>query len=99
MLHESDINDPTVHVDLDRLADYSKDHLISWLKFCGDSLQGIKSIKDARVRTLHYLNNHLENKIVDPSPDQKWLNQKAARLGITLCKRHTASLPDVPKML
>ena len=45
------------------------------------------------------MNNHLENKTVDPSPDQKWLNQKAARLGITLCKRHTASLPDVPKML
>ena len=27
------------------------------------------------------------------------VNQNAARLGITLCKRHTASLPDVPKML
>ena len=72
MLHESEINELIVHVDLDKLADFSKDHLISWLKFRGDSLQGIKSIKDARVRTLHYLNNYLENKIVDQSPNQKW---------------------------
>ena len=50
MLDEPDINDPTVHVDLDQLADYSKNHLISWLKFRGDSLQGMKSIKDAHVK-------------------------------------------------
>ena len=49
-LVEEDITDPCVHVELDKLTDYTKEHLTKWLMFRDDSLEGVRRVKDARVR-------------------------------------------------
>ena len=49
-LVEEDITDPCVHVELDKLTDYTKEHLTKWLMFGGDSLKGVRTVKDARIR-------------------------------------------------
>ena len=35
-------------------------------------------------RVLHYIENALDKKICDPSPDQKWLRRKANKLGLII---------------
>ena len=53
-LSEEDISDPAVNVDVRNLTKYSKEHLCSWLLFRGESLEGVESLKDARVRYVIY---------------------------------------------
>ena len=37
VLTEADIDDPRVHIDIEKLPEYDRDHLMMWLKFRGDN--------------------------------------------------------------
>ena len=50
MLTEEDIDHPFIHVDLCKLPNYSRDHLITWLKYCGDTLKHLDNMKEIRNR-------------------------------------------------
>ena len=41
-MEECDIDDPCVHVDLDKLPQYDRNHLINWLKYIGDCLKSLE---------------------------------------------------------
>ena len=81
---ECNISDPCVHIDLENLPDYSKNHLLQWLIFRGDSLQRVYSLKDAKSRVLGYFDNKTVDHLVDPTLDLKWKCFKAESLGYTL---------------
>ena len=83
-LLECDISDPCVHVDLENLPNYSKNYLLQWLIFRGDSLQGVYSLKDATSTVLGYSDNKTVDRLLDPTLDLKWKRLKAERLGYTL---------------
>ena len=42
MIHTS------MYVDLHKVPDYTGVHLVSWLKYCGDTLKQLGSMKDIR---------------------------------------------------
>ena len=63
----SDINDPFVHIDLKNLPNYSRQHIMQWLVYRGDSLQAIHSLKDAKTIVLRYLDNKTNDHLVDPT--------------------------------
>ena len=44
VLTEDDIDDPRVHIDIDKLLDYDRDHLTQWLKFRGDGLKHVDTM-------------------------------------------------------
>ena len=50
----TDIDDPCVHVDIEKLASYKINHLKQWLIYPGDKLRGIETLKNAQVRVLDY---------------------------------------------
>lgn len=50
MLTEEDIDHPYIHVDLCKLPNYNRDHLITWLKYRGDTLKHLDSMKEIRNR-------------------------------------------------
>ena len=80
LLSESDIQDKWVHIDLENLPNYSKEHIMQWLVYRGDSLKGIRCLKDGRFRVLKYFDNKTNDHIVDPTSDLKWKRMKAACL-------------------
>ena len=96
---EEDIDDPFIHVDLENLADYSKVHLIGWLKYRGDTLKHLDSMKEIRNRVLQYINNCQQNEIVDPTGDLKWKKRKAFRMGIEMRVILNESMPECPNVL
>ena len=61
VLTEVDVDDPRVHVDLDKLTTYDRDHLLQWLKFRGDELKHIDTMKEIRTRVLQYFNNKTDS--------------------------------------
>ena len=61
VLTEVDIDDPRVHVDLDKLTTYDRDHLLQWLKFRGDELKHIDTMKEIRTRVLQYFDNKTDS--------------------------------------
>ena len=92
LLLESDIQDKHVHIDLENLHNYSKEHTMQWLVYRGDSLKGISNLKDAKSRVLKYFDNKMNDHIVDPTLDLKWKRLKAARIG---CKSNINLITDV----
>ena len=102
VLTEADIkDDPRVHVDLDSLTDYSRDHLLQWLKFRGDNLKHIDTMKDIRTRVLQYFNYKTDSYLVDPTFEQRYKKEKVARYGIGVPLREKISnmnvIPDILK--
>ena len=69
VLTEVDIDDPRVHIDLNSLLLYSRDHLLQWLKFRGDELKHIETMKEIRSRVLQYFHNKTDSQLVDPTFD------------------------------
>ena len=47
-LLECDIDDPCVHIELENLPNYSRQHLMQWLVYRGDCLRGIHTLKDVK---------------------------------------------------
>ena len=48
ILKEQDIDHPFIHVDLCQLPDYTRDHLVIWLKFRGDTLKRLDSERNQK---------------------------------------------------
>ena len=82
-----------------KLSEYSRDHLIMWLKFRGDTLKQLNNMKEIRNRVLQYITNKTDNLIIDPTPDQKWLRKKAYCLGVKIRTQPVPCLPTVPIIL
>lgn len=53
-LEECDIDDPYVHIHLDKLPEYKREHLTGWLKYRGDSLKSLDTMKLIRTRYIIY---------------------------------------------
>ena len=53
VMKECDTDDPCVYVDLDNLPQYDRNH-ITWLKYTGECLKSLDSMKDIRTRVLQY---------------------------------------------
>ena len=68
-LTENDINDPTVTIVPASICTYPMIHLQNWLVYRGDTLKGITTLQEARVRVLHYFNLGTDKKLVDPTAD------------------------------
>ena len=77
---------------------YEKGHLLSWLKYRGDSLKSLGNIKDIRCRVLHYFKNNIDNNIVDPTSDLKWKTRKVELLGKKLLQKNP-TVSEVPEVL
>ena len=77
---------------------YEKGHLLSWLKYRGDSLKSLGNIKHIRCRVLHYFKNNIDNNIVDPTSDLKWKTRKVELLGKKLLQKNP-TVSEVPEVL
>ena len=100
VMEECDIDDPCVHVDLDNLPQYDRNHLINWLKYRGDCLKSLDSMKDIRTRVLQYFKNGTDNNLVDPTLDLKWKKEKVLKYNIFVPKlKYAARLNTVPDIL
>ena len=69
-----------MHINLENLPNYSRQHIIQRLVYRGDSLQAIHSLKDVKTRVLRYS----DNKTNDHTLDLKWKRLKASDLGLPL---------------
>ena len=49
-LNSTDIDDPHINLDIDKLHSYKVEHLRGWLLYRGDSLRGIHTLGDARLK-------------------------------------------------
>lgn len=97
---EKDIDDPCVHVDIERIVTYTMEHLTKWLIYRGDRLHNISTLKSAQVRVLEYIHNNTSNIITDPTSDKIWLRRKATKTGVILAPFWKAgTLPSVPSIL
>ena len=56
MLTEHDVDDPHVHIEIENIRTYSKEHLQNWIRYRGDTLKGIANLRDAQVKVLQYFN-------------------------------------------
>lgn len=90
VIEEVDIDDPCVHVDLENLPNYDRNHLISWLKYRGDNLKSLDNMKSIRTRVLWYFKNGTDKNLVDPTLDLKWKKAKVAKYNIFV--------PQLPKL-
>ena len=72
------------------------EHLQNWLLYRADTLKGIANLRDAQVKVLRYLKQRTEQKLYDPTPNKKWLPEKA-RMGITLIRITLKNMPNIPK--
>ena len=50
MLTEVDIDDPFAHICIKGLSKHTREQLVAWLKYRGDSLQNLKNMKDSSSR-------------------------------------------------
>ena len=91
VIEEGDIDDPCVHIDLDNLPKYDRNHLFTWLKYRGDSLKSLDNMKSIRTRVLWYFKNGTDKNLVDPTLDLKWKKAKVAKYNIFV--------PKLPKLL
>ena len=96
-LMESDINDPFVHINLENLPNYSRQHIMQWLVYRGGGLQAIHSLKDAKTRVLRYFDEKTNDHLVDATLDLKWKRIKASCLGLTLSDDYTVADVSVPR--
>ena len=92
VLNENDIDDPRVHINLANLQIYDRDHLITWLKFRGDSLKRINTMKELRSRVLEYFKTNTAQNLVDPTFGQTYKKAKVDNLGIL----QYGELPTIP---
>ena len=100
VLTEVDVDDPRVHVDLDKLTTYDRDHLLQWLKFRGDELKHIDTMKEIRTRVLQYFNNKTDSQLVDPTFDLRYKKSKVIKYGIGVpVVRKMGKLNVVPDLL
>ena len=100
VLTEVDVDDPRVHVDLDKLTTYDRDHLLQWLKFRGDELKHIDTMKEIRTRVLQYFNNKTDSQLVDPTFDLRYKKSKVIKYGISVpVVRKMGKLNVVPDLL
>nr|XP_047146399.1 uncharacterized protein LOC124819169 isoform X2 [Hydra vulgaris] len=90
-----DVDDPAVHVQLKDLSTYKIGHLKQWLLYRGDTLQSINTLKDAQLRVLSYINLGTSEIIVDPTPEKKWLLQKAEKLKLRIKPFNDVSACDI----
>ena len=49
-LNSNDIDDPYINIDIEKLHSYKIEHLRGWLLYCGDSLRGILTLRDAQLK-------------------------------------------------
>ena len=100
VLEESNVNDPCVHINLNELPQYDRNHLISWLKYRGDSLKSLTSMKDIRIRVLRYFDHGTDKNLVDPTFDLKWKKAKVKKCNIFVPKlKKLEKLNVVPDIL
>ena len=100
VIEEDDIDDQCVHVDLKDLPNYDKDHLLTWLKYRGDSLKCMDNMKTIRTRVLWYFKNGTDKNLVDPTLDLKWKKAKVNKYNIFVPELPTlAVLNTVPDIL
>ena len=73
-----------MHIDIDKLLDYDRDHLTQWLKFRGDGLKHVDTMKSLRSRVLEYIKKKTDQKLLDPTLGQIYKKLKAEKFGIQL---------------
>ena len=95
VLTEQDVSDPTVNVVPESICSYPLSHLQDWLVYRGDTLKGIANLQDARVRVLEFISLGTDKRLIDPTPDKKWLRRKALMMGLTLMPKEI-NLPSLP---
>ena len=82
VITEADVDDARVHVDKEKLFSYDHDHLLTWLKFRGDSLKHIDTMKLIQSRVLEYFNNGTDQQLIDPTLDKRYKRAKVEKYEI-----------------
>ncbi|XP_066925269.1 uncharacterized protein [Clytia hemisphaerica] len=99
-LTEKDIDDPHVHIDIEKLSTYKIEHLKKWLIYRGDRLHNITTVKTAQVRILEYFYNNSSDILTDPTAEKIWIRKKAQATGVILAPFwKDGTLPSVPSVL
>ena len=48
--NSTDIDDPHINLDIDKLHSYKTEPLRGWLLYRGDSIRGIHTLRDAQLK-------------------------------------------------